>query len=85
MSRERADSDTLTIDLTLDLSQPAARAAFEGAIVGDFSGVKALAASADRAGLTQYRVEDRLVNDLTYALHFEAFKTLSYDRASNTR
>jgi hypothetical protein len=89
LSKEWLDAQETVIDLTFDLSQGPARAAFEDAVLGDLRAVQALVEASQRpngsaGGLVAYRVQSTATDQLTYSLHFGAFQVVSYDRVTQT-
>ena len=93
-SQSWLDQSQMVFDLTLDLAEPAARVAFEAAVIGDLRPAQALAAANQRAaasavtksdaGLKAYTITSTLTDALTNSVHFSAFQVVSYDRATQT-
>ena len=78
------DASQLAFDMTFDLSDPAACAAYNAAVLGDLRAVQALAAATTHAGLKVFTQTSTLTDQLSYSAHFSAFQVVSIDAASQT-
>ena len=75
----------LAIDMIFDLSDGAARTAYERAVVGDLLAVQALADSKTPTGLKDYKVTSTLTDALSFHAKFAAFRVLSASTDRTTR
>lgn len=83
-SESWVDSSQLVFDMTFDLADPAARVAYDAAVLGDLRAAQALAAAKDHAGLKAWTQTSTLTDQLSFSAHFAALQVLSIDSAHQT-